>query len=208
MLDGTQGGVQWRCGAVVADKMQLVARNVRRMRRERGYSQSELARRADLAKQTLSSIEAGEANPTVVTLSAIADALQVPVAHLLTEYGSPLLVRRAGEAAWTPAPYGQSRELDRIYGFGYVHTALLRYVRQGDQPTVHQPHRPGTLHHVYLISGKVSIGPSGEQVEMARGDFIRFPGDLPHQTLVLTQEAVVHMVTTVPQVPQTGARPG
>jgi hypothetical protein len=43
---------------------------------------------------------------------------------------------------------------------------------------------------------------------MARGDFIRFPGDLPHQTLVLTQEAVVHMVTTVPQVPQTGARPG
>ncbi len=42
---------------------------------------------------------------------------------------------------------------------------------------------------------------------MSRGDFIRFPGDLPHQTSVLTQEAVVHMVTTVPHVSQIGGRP-
>jgi len=188
--------------------VQLVARNVRRLRRERGYSQSELARRADLAKQTLSSIEAGEANPTVLTLSAIADGLQVPVALLLTEHGSPLLVRRASEAAWAPAPYGESRELDRIYGFGYVHTALIRYVRDDDRPAVQQPHRPGTLHHAYLISGRARIGPVGEQVEVARGDFVRFPGDVPHQASLLTQEAVVHMVTTVPQVTQTGVRHG
>ena len=37
---------------------------------------------AGLAKQTLSSIEAGKANPTVLTLSAVADGLGVPVAHL------------------------------------------------------------------------------------------------------------------------------
>jgi transcriptional regulator with XRE-family HTH domain len=191
---------------MVADKVQLVARNVRRIRRERGYSQSELARRADLAKQTLSSIEAGEANPTVLTLSAIADALQVSVAHLLTEHGSPLLVRRAREAVWMPAPYGESRELDRIYGFGYVHTALIRYAGGDDRSAVQQPHRPGTLHHVYILSGRVLIGPVGEQVEVGRGDFIRFPGDLPHQTSPLTQEAVVHMVTTVPQVSRIGVR--
>jgi transcriptional regulator with XRE-family HTH domain len=186
------------------DRVQLVARNVRRLRHERGHSQSELARRAGLAKQTLSSIEAGEANPTVLTLAAIAEALRVPVAHLLTEYGSPLLVRRAADAAWVPEPDGQSRELDRIYGFGYVHTALIRYPRSAEQPVVRQPHRPGTLHHVYVLSGKARIGPVGEHVEVARGDFIRYPGDLPHLTSVLSQEVVLHMVTTVPQVPQTG----
>lgn len=191
----------------VPDKIQLVARNVRRIRHERGYSQSELARRADLAKQTLSSIEAGEANPTVLTLSAIADALGVPVAHLLTEYGSPLLVRRAADAAWTEDQYGQLRELDQIYGFGYVRTVLIRYPRSAGQPVIRQPHRPGTLHHAYVVSGRALIGPVGEQVEVGRGDFIRFPGDLPHLTSVLTQEVVVHMVTTVPNVSQTGSPP-
>src|SRR5689334_18957705 len=114
---------------VTVDKFCLVARNVRRLRRERGYSQSELARRAELSKQTLSSIEAGEANPTVLTLTAIAGALAVPVAHLLTEYGSPIFVRRAEDAMWSPGPAGEFRELDRIYGSGHVRTSLVRYSR-------------------------------------------------------------------------------
>jgi transcriptional regulator with XRE-family HTH domain len=194
--------------AAVTDKVQLVARNVHRMRQERGYSQGELARRAGLSKQTLSGIEAGEANPTVLTLSAIATGLGVPVAHLLTEYGSPLLVRRAADASWRETPDGESRELDQIYGFGYVRTAVIRYARTGGQPPVRQPHRPGTLHHLYVLSGRARIGPVGEQVELGRGDFIRFPGDLPHLVSVVTQEAVVHMLTTVPHVSQLGGRDG
>jgi transcriptional regulator with XRE-family HTH domain len=193
---------------VVADKAQLVARNVYRMRQERGYSQGELARRAGLSKQTLSGIEAGEANPTVLTLSAIADGLGVPVARLLTEYGSPVLVRRAADAAWTEDQYGQSRELDQIYGFGYVRTAVIRYARPAGQPVIRPPHRLGTLHHVYVLSGRAGIGPVGEQVEVARGDFIRFPGDVAHLVSPLTQETVVHMVTTVPHVSQLGGREG
>ena len=190
--------------ALTTDKFQLVARNVRRLRRERGHSQSELARRARLAKQTLSSIEAGEANPTVLTLTAIADALAVPVAHLLTEYGSPVLVRRSEDAVRLPGPGGESRELDQIYGFGYVRTSLIRYARTGDAPLAHQRHRPGTLHHVYVMSGKVSIGPVGEEITASRGDFVRFPGDVPHATSVWSETAVLHMVTTIPQVSQIG----
>lgn len=192
----------------MTDKVQLVARNVHRMRLERGYSQGELARRAGLSKQTMSGIEAGEANPTVLTLSAIADGLGVPVAHLLTEYGSPLLVRRAADAEWTGDQHGQSRDLDQIYGFGYVRTAVIRYAGPARQPVPRQPHRPGTLHHVYVLSGRARIGPVGEQVEVSRGDFVRFPGDVPHSVSPLTQEAVVHMVTTVPHVSQLGGRAG
>jgi transcriptional regulator with XRE-family HTH domain len=190
--------------ALTTDKFHLVARNVRRLRRERGHSQAELARRAGLAKQTLSSIEAGEANPTVLTLTAIAEALAVPVAHLLTEYGSPILVRRGEGAAWSPGPGGESRELDQIYGFGYVRTSLIRYTRTGDTPVAHQRHRPGTLHHVYVMSGKVSIGPVGEEITASRGDFVRFPGDVPHATSIWSESAVLHMVTTIPQVSQIG----
>ena len=187
---------------MTADKFCLVARNVRRFRRERGYSQSELARRARLSKQTLSSIEAGEANPTVLTLTAIADALAVPVTNLLTEYGSPILVRRAEEAVWSPGEDGEFRDLDTVYGFGYVRTSVIRLARTGDIPAEHLRHRPGTLHHAYVINGKVSIGPVGEEITACRGDFIRFPGDVPHSMTAWTDSAVLHMVTTIPQISQ------
>lgn len=192
---------------VTESRFDLVARNVRRLRHERGYSLSELARRASLAKQTLSSIEAGQANPTVLTLSEIAAALEVPVAHLVTEYGSLVLVRRASDAQWSDGPDGTVRALDRIYGFGYVRTSLIRHTRTGDGLVHHRTHRLGTLHHAYVMSGEVAIGPDGEQVELSRGDFIRFPGDLPHRTLVVSPAAVLHMVTTVPHVSQIRPRP-
>lgn len=192
---------------MVAGRFDLVARNVRRFRHERGYSLSELARRAGLAKQTLSSIEAGQANPTVLTLTEIATALGIPVAYLLTEYGSPILIRRADEAQWSAGPDGTVRELDQIYGFGFVRTSLIRHTRTGDAPIVHRSHRHGTLHHVYVMTGDVIIGPTGEEVKAARGDFVRFPGDIPHQTVVQSETAVLHIVTTVPHVSQIGAQP-
>jgi transcriptional regulator with XRE-family HTH domain len=192
--------------ATVSDRVALVARNVRRLRQERGYSQGELARRAGLSKQTLSGIEAGDANPTVVTLAAVADGLGVPAARLLTEFGSLLMLRRAADAAWTEDQLSQYRELDEIYGFGYVRWAVIRYACSGSQPAIRPPHRPGTLHHAYVLNGRARIGPAGEAVEVERGDFLRYPADVPHLTCVLTPEAVVHMVTTVPDVPQLESR--
>jgi transcriptional regulator with XRE-family HTH domain len=189
---------------LTADRFDLVARNVRRFRHERGYSLSELARRAGLAKQTLSSLEGGLANPTVLTLTTIATALGIPVAHLLTEYGSPVLIRRAADATWSEGPDGTVRELDEIYGFGFVRTSLIRHARTVKGRLEHQAHRPGTLHHAYVMQGKISIGPAGEEVDVGRGDFVRFPGDVPHQTYVQSETAAVYMVTTVPHVSQVG----
>jgi hypothetical protein len=149
----------------------------------------------------------GRPTPTLVTLCEIAAALAVPVAHLLTEYGSPVLVRRAPDTQWSQTPDGAVRELDQIYGFGYVRTSLIRHARTEDVPLLHRGHRPGTLHHAYVMSGDLSIGPVGEQVSVSRGDFVRFPGDVPHQTLVLSETAVLHMVTTIPHVAQIEPRP-
>jgi hypothetical protein len=42
---------------------------------------------------------------------------------------------------------------------------------------------------------------------VSRGDFVRFPGDVAHQTLVLSETAVLHMVTTIPHVSQIEPRP-
>jgi quercetin dioxygenase-like cupin family protein len=67
-----------------------------------------------------------------------------------------------------------------------------------------EPHQAGTLHHLYIITGKLRTGPASEPVDLAAGDFVRFPCDVPHRYVRLTDRAVAHMVTTVPQVRQFG----
>jgi transcriptional regulator with XRE-family HTH domain len=55
----------------LVESSELVARNVRRFRLERGFSIGDLARRSGLSKQTLSKLEMGNGNPTVDTLAAV-----------------------------------------------------------------------------------------------------------------------------------------
>lgn len=185
------------------ESSQLVARNVRRFRLERGLSIGDVARRSGLSKQTLSKLEMGTGNPTVETLAAVGAALDVSLRRLVTEWGTPVFVERAGEGKWTEKSACQERALDEIYGSGYVRTLLLR-MNRGDDSGEIQAHAPGTLHHVYVVSGKVRIGPLTDLVDLGAGDFVRFPGDIPHRQVGLSERALLHMVTTLPQVRQFG----
>jgi mannose-6-phosphate isomerase-like protein (cupin superfamily) len=40
-----------------------------------------------------------------------------------------------------------------------------------------EPHPVGTLEHLYVISGRVRVGPADGPVELSAGDFVRYPGD-------------------------------
>jgi quercetin dioxygenase-like cupin family protein len=64
----------------------------------------------------------------------------------------------------------------------------------------------GTLEHLYVISGKVRVGPVDSPLELGEGDFARYPGDRPHVYESLADESLVHIVVSVPRVqPGTGA---
>jgi transcriptional regulator with XRE-family HTH domain len=186
----------------MADHRQLLARNVRRFRRERGLSMSTLAQIAGLSKQTLSSIEQGAGNPTVETLSVLSKALEIPVRRLLTEWGTPVFVQRADEGEWFSSTAWSERILDEVYGSGYVRTAVLQLERCQPAGKPISPHDVGVLHHLYVVSGRVRTGPATEPVDLAAEDFTRFPGDVPHLLHALTGRATVHIVTTEPQLRQ------
>jgi transcriptional regulator with XRE-family HTH domain len=57
-------------------------RNVARLRNERGYSQDQLAEKADLDRTFVSGIERGLRNPGIKTVLQIARALNVGVGEL------------------------------------------------------------------------------------------------------------------------------
>ncbi|WP_433622238.1 helix-turn-helix domain-containing protein [Nocardia sp. CA-120079] len=182
------------------DENDLVARNLRRYRLERSMSLGDLARRSGLSKQTLSKIEQGVGNPTVETLSLLGTALGVPARRLLTEWGTPVFVQRADEVQWSPRTGWAERMMDETYGSGDVRTLMMRLERTNGASTVVESHTPGTLHHLYVVTGKVRTGPVSDTVDLAAGDFVRFPGDVAHVYIPLTDRVLAHMVTTVPRV--------
>ena len=64
--------------------MSSITKNLRKLRRVKGFSQERLARLADVANNTIIKIEAGKnQNPTLDTLKKIAKALEVSIDELI-----------------------------------------------------------------------------------------------------------------------------
>ena len=65
------------------DIRQQVGRNLKRIRKERGWSQEELAFESGLHRTYISGIERGARNPTIVILARLAETLRVTVDQLV-----------------------------------------------------------------------------------------------------------------------------
>jgi transcriptional regulator with XRE-family HTH domain len=67
----------------VQEAQRAVGAAIRRLRRERGWTQDILAEKAGLHRAHVGEIERGQANITLLTLKTIADTLRVRVADLV-----------------------------------------------------------------------------------------------------------------------------
>ena len=67
-------------------KLSTIAKNIRLLRKEKGFSQDRLSKEAEVAYNTIVKIESGEnTNPTIDTLERIAKALGVSIEKLFKE---------------------------------------------------------------------------------------------------------------------------
>ena len=66
------------------DAKRIFGQNVRRIRKTLGFSQEELAERAGLHRTYIGSVERGERNISLNNIVAIARALNVPIAELVS----------------------------------------------------------------------------------------------------------------------------
>ncbi|MBQ0865229.1 helix-turn-helix transcriptional regulator [Streptomyces sp. RK75] len=157
-----------------------IAAAIRAERTRAGLSLTELARRAGIAKSTLSQLEAGTGNPSVETLWALSVALDVPFSRLVDPPRPRSRVLRRGEGVAVPSeqahyvatllsacPPGARRDLYTVH------------VEPG-APRISEPHSPGTFEHAVVASGRVRIGASDDPVELEPGDCVSYPGDVPH----------------------------
>ncbi|TLS41999.1 helix-turn-helix domain-containing protein [Streptomyces montanus] len=158
-----------------------VAASLRRERTRAGLSLSELAKRAGIAKSTLSQLEAASGNPSMETLWALGVALGVPFSALVEPPAPAVQVIRAGEG-----PTVHSEQAN------YVATLLSASPPGARRDIYHlrvepgaaresEPHIPGTVEHIIVSTGRLEAGPRGETVELGAGDYVSYRGDLPHR---------------------------
>lgn len=82
-----------------------LAERVRTLRKERGWTLEQAARKAGLARSTLSKIENGQMSPTYDALKKLAEGLSISVPQLFTP---PSRAQVSGRMAMTRAGDGQS----------------------------------------------------------------------------------------------------
>lgn len=147
-----------------------VGLNLRRIRNERNLSLSELSRRSGIAKATLSTLETGQGNPTVQTLSDLGDALGVLPGDLIANRTPQLLRADDSEVIESDATRGRlvtrmSASAVDVYEVTFfdsiTHFSVL--------------HVPGAWEHIYLIAGVLHLDFTDEVVHLGPGDSIRYP---------------------------------
>jgi transcriptional regulator with XRE-family HTH domain len=160
--------------------LDVIASALRRERGRTGLSLSEVARRAGIAKSTLSQLESGTGNPSVETLWALSVALEIQISQLLDPRQPKVQVIRADEG---PAIYSEQADYRATLVASCPPNARRDIYRIAvDVGPGHQsdPHMPGVVEHVVLSTGKALVGPTDDPVELEPGDYIAYPGDLPH----------------------------
>ncbi|MEV5509901.1 helix-turn-helix domain-containing protein [Streptomyces orinoci] len=173
--------------------LDLIAARIRAERLRAGLSLSELAKRAGLAKSTLSQLESGTGNPSVETLWALGVALDVPFSRLVDPPRPRVTVLRSGEGVTVPSerPGHTATLLSSCPPHARRDLYLLRLepgaVRESE------PHMAGALEHAVVAAGRALLGPAGEPVELGPGDYICYPGDARHVFRALAAGTVVFL---------------
>ncbi len=88
----------------MVELLESIGHNIRRLRDEKGWNQTELGFHADTSPSIISLIENGKRNPSTATLVKIAEALGVEVVDLFPKAQSPLPLE---EIAAGPALLGR-----------------------------------------------------------------------------------------------------
>lgn len=164
-----------------AAPLAAISRALRRERERVGLSLTELARRAGIAKSTLSQLESGTGNPSVETLWALGVALGVPFSRLVDPPSAPVRVIRAGAA--TRIPSDQAHFAGTLLAAGLPHARRDVYLVEIEpgSPRHADPHIPGSVEHLIVAAGRMVAGPTDAPVELGPGDYATFPGDVAHR---------------------------
>ena len=161
-----------------------IGREVKRYREKLGITISELAKAAEMSAGMLSKIENGATSPSLSSLQALGNALQVPVTALFRGFeelrdasfvkaGQGLTIERRGTRA------GHQYQLlgHSPHGPVVVEPYMITLTHESD---VFQTFQHAGLEFLYMIEGNVVYRHGDKTYDMHPGDSLFFDADAPH----------------------------
>ncbi|MHA3723420.1 helix-turn-helix domain-containing protein [Leucobacter sp. HY1910] len=183
--------------------IERIGRAIHQARHTRGLSVEALAKQAGISIGSLSQLERGIGNPSVMLLKRLADALSVSLARLIDVSTPPARVVRVDQRQ--PAQGVTSHDI--VDGERYTYLAegedhFLTAVWMETQPghsTEHSPYsHPGEEFGI-VLRGRKEVHVGDICYELGPGDSIIFASSQPHWYRNISDEPVVSIwVTTSP----------
>jgi transcriptional regulator with XRE-family HTH domain len=171
--------------ASVSRRRPQVGAQIRRRRRDRSLTLAQVSEATGLNVGYLSQVENDKASPSLETLAALADALDVPIAWFLLDQSVAPRVVRATERPRRKVPRGEGA-MSQVDGGIARDVAIFEGVMPPGHRTGFHEH-PGDEHHV-ILSGRVRITQGESVVEAGPGDYVLLDGTLPHDAETIGDE--------------------
>lgn len=176
---------------------QAIGLRVRQHRKEAGLTVSELATAAEISPGMLSKIENGQISPSLNTLQTLAQALNIPIALLFTNFeqrrdcsyvksGEGVIIRRRGtKVGHQYQLLGHSLEGDMV-----VEPYLITLTEDAVPYTAFQHEG---IEFIYMLSGEVEYAHADRSYHLKPGDAILFDSAAPHGPVKLTKTPMTYL---------------
>lgn len=158
-----------------------IGKNTISLRKQRGMSLDELAKRSGVSKSMLSQIEQDKTNPTVITVWKIAQALDVSIQELMESSPSSIIeVIRSDDA-----PVIFSKDMSCKFKINSpIHMAdnleLYQITLKPHGKNASMPHFPKAEEFLTVISGRIKITSGDRSTLLNKGDTARYRADVEH----------------------------
>lgn len=160
-----------------------LGKTIQRLRKAYNMSLGDLSEQSGVAKSIISQIERNETNPTISTVMRLSKALDTTIDEVLRGEATSLFIEHQQKSA---IPILESQD-------GLCRLAIagpLNLVEQFQWYDFHakaegvlesSPHPPGTVEHLYIIAGDLSVTAGDETRTVRAGEALRFRADVPHK---------------------------
>ncbi|QIJ86919.1 helix-turn-helix transcriptional regulator [Vibrio coralliilyticus OCN008] len=175
--------------------IEQIAATLNAERLNAGLSIAEVARRANIAKSTLSQLENGIGNPSIETLWSICVVLDIPFSRLIETPAPTTKVIRYSKGV---SVFSERKDYQAVLLAASPANACRDIywieVKPG-QPFISEPHHPGVVEHVVIVKGRAKLGLQSDPHELEEGDYISYPGDLPHMFEALEEDTRAMLIS-------------
>lgn len=169
-----------------------VGRQVRHWRQEQGLTLAQVAERSGLNVGYLSQIENDKASPSLESLAALAEAVDVPINWFLVDSARPMrIVRAADRRKWAgPGGLGSIEEVD-----GGIPRDLRivssTFPGPGARTGFHA--HSGDEHHI-VLTGRLRVTQGSTTEELGPGDYLLWDATVPHDVEQVSEEPVTLII--------------